>query len=177
MSTQWEPSACRSCQWSQKRYHQKFVGVFGLSGLLWSGRASMLPLGTVSLSLWIISVHSAFIAVHQSIKNCGIWINQLDHLPPVITTYFFLIFSKHTWKNLRANLLHLQFLVNNCVYNSHTDITYCLYRHTTAITYCLYRHTTVLIHEILCLSNQLWCSDFLTPPTPLIIPHRLPAFL
>ena len=27
------------------------------------------------------------------------------------------------------------------------------------------------------LANQLWCSDFLTPPTPLIIPHRLPAFL
>ena len=28
-----------------------------------------------------------------------------------------------------------------------------------------------------CLANQLWCIDFLTPPTPLIIPHRLPAFL
>ena len=27
------------------------------------------------------------------------------------------------------------------------------------------------------LSNQLWCIDFLTPPTPLIIPHRRPAFL
>ena len=27
------------------------------------------------------------------------------------------------------------------------------------------------------LANQLWCSDFLTPPTPLIITHRLPAFL
>ena len=27
------------------------------------------------------------------------------------------------------------------------------------------------------LANQLWCSDFLTPPTPLIIPHRLPAFI
>ena len=27
------------------------------------------------------------------------------------------------------------------------------------------------------LANQLWCSDILTPPTPLIIPHRLPAFL
>ena len=24
---------------------------------------------------------------------------------------------------------------------------------------------------------QLWCIDFLTPPIPLIIPHRLPAFL
>ena len=27
------------------------------------------------------------------------------------------------------------------------------------------------------LVNQLWCIEFLTPPTPLIIPHRLPAFL
>ena len=27
------------------------------------------------------------------------------------------------------------------------------------------------------LANQLWCIDFLTPPTLLIIPHRLPAFL
>ena len=27
------------------------------------------------------------------------------------------------------------------------------------------------------LANQLRCIDFLTPPTPLIIPYRLPAFL
>ena len=27
------------------------------------------------------------------------------------------------------------------------------------------------------LANQLWCSDFLTPPTPLIIPHELLASL
>ena len=27
------------------------------------------------------------------------------------------------------------------------------------------------------LAYQLWYIDFLTPPTPLIIPHRLPAFL
>ena len=27
------------------------------------------------------------------------------------------------------------------------------------------------------LANQLWCIDFLSPPTPLIIPHRLPVFL
>ena len=27
------------------------------------------------------------------------------------------------------------------------------------------------------LANQLWCIDFLTPPTHLIIPHRIPAFL
>ena len=27
------------------------------------------------------------------------------------------------------------------------------------------------------LANQLWCIDFLSPPTPLIFPHRFPAFL
>ena len=27
------------------------------------------------------------------------------------------------------------------------------------------------------LANQLWCIDFLTPPRPFIIPHRLPGFL
>ena len=27
------------------------------------------------------------------------------------------------------------------------------------------------------LANQIWRIDFLTPPTPLIIPHRLPVFL
>ena len=27
------------------------------------------------------------------------------------------------------------------------------------------------------LANQLWCIVFLTPPTPLIIPHRLPGLL
>ena len=58
--------------------------------------------------------------------------------------------------------------INKCVYSSHTYIKLC--------TYCLYRHTRALIHEILYLANQLWCSDFLTPPTPLIIPQRLPAF-
>ena len=26
-------------------------------------------------------------------------------------------------------------------------------------------------------ANQVWRMDFLTPPTPLIIPHRLPVFL
>ena len=153
----------------KKRDHEKFVGGFALSGLLGSGRASVLPLRTLSLGLWVIAVDPAFIAGHQSIKNCGIWIDQLDHLSAVMTTSFFLIFSEHPWDKLRVNLPHLQFLANNCLYSSHTDIKLCIY--------CLYRHTTVLIHEILYLANQLWCSDFLTPPTPLITPHRLPAFL
>ena len=129
----------------------------------------MLPLGTLSLSLWVIAVDPAFIAGHRSIKNSRIWIDQHDQLLVVMTTYFFLSFSEHPWDELHANLPLLQFPSNNFVYSSHTDIK--LY------TYCVYWHKMVLIHEILYLANQLLCSDFLTPPTPLIIPHRPPAFL
>ena len=93
------------------------MGGFALSGLFGSGRASMLPLGTLSLGLWVIAVDPAFIAGHQCFKNCRIWIDQLDHLPAVMTTSFFLIFSEHLWDKLCANLLHLQFLANNCVYS------------------------------------------------------------
>ena len=123
---------------------------------------------SLSLGLWVIAVDPAFIAGHQSIKICGIWIDQLDHLRAVMATSFFLMFSEHPWDKLRANLPHLQFLTNNYVYSYQTDIELC--------TYCLYRPTAVLIHENLYLANQLWCSDFLTPPSPLIIPHRLPVF-
>ena len=149
--------------------HRKFVGGFALSGLLGSGRASMLPLGTLSLGLEVIAVDSAFTAGHQSIKNCWIWIDQLHYLPAVMTMSFFLIFYENPWDKLRANLPHIKFLVINCVYRAHTDIKPC--------TDCLYRHITVHIHEILYLANQIWCSDFLNPPTTLIIPQRLPAFL
>ena len=108
----------------KKNDHQKFVGGFSLSGLLGSGRASTLPLRTLSLGLWIIAVDPDFIAGHQSIKNCRIWIGQLDHLSAVMTTSFF---SEHPCDKLRANLSHLQFLANNCGYTSHTDIQLCTY--------------------------------------------------
>ena len=58
-----------------------------------------------------------------------------------MTTSFFLISSEHPWDKLRTNLPHLQFIANNCVYSSQTDIK--------LRTYCLYRHTTVFFHEIL----------------------------
>ena len=46
---------------AKKRDHQKFVGGFALFGLLGSGRARMLPLGTLSLDLLVIAVDPAFI--------------------------------------------------------------------------------------------------------------------
>ena len=49
---------------AKKRDHQKFVGGFALSGLLGSGSASMLPLLTLPLCLWVIAVELAFIAGH-----------------------------------------------------------------------------------------------------------------
>ena len=56
----------------KKWVHQKFVGGFALSGLLGFGRASMLPLGTLSLGLWVLAVDPAFITGHQSIIYSGI---------------------------------------------------------------------------------------------------------
>ena len=50
----------------KKRDHQKFVGGFSLSGLLGSGRLSMLPLGTLSLGLLVIAGDQAFIVWHFS---------------------------------------------------------------------------------------------------------------
>ena len=61
LSVLWEPSACRPCQCCQKKGSSKVCGRFALSGLLGSGRASMLPLGTLSLGLWVIAVNPAFI--------------------------------------------------------------------------------------------------------------------
>ena len=64
LSVQWEPSAYNHACAVLKRDHQNFVGGFTLSGLLGSGRASMLPLETLSLGLWVIAVDPAFISWH-----------------------------------------------------------------------------------------------------------------
>ena len=76
-----------------------------------------------------------------------------------------IVFDKdeHPLDKLCPNLLHLQFLVNNCVYSSHTVIK--------LRTYCLYRYTPVLIHEILYLAIN---SGVLTS---LLLPHLSSAFI
>ena len=119
----------------------------------------MLPLGTLSLGLWVI-------AGHQSIKNCGIWIDQLDHLPAVMTTSFFLI-SDHPWDKLRANLPDLQFLANNCVYSCHTDIKLC--------THYLYRHTTVPMKFFIWPINSGVVTSLLLPHLSSSLTDSLPS--
>ena len=46
------------------------VGLLCLA-FLGLGEPYMLPLGTLSLGLWVIAVNLAFITGHQSIKNWG----------------------------------------------------------------------------------------------------------
>ena len=145
---------------SKKRDHQKVVGWFALFGLIVSVKGSLLPLWT-PLGLWVIAIDPTFIAGHQT-KNCGIWIDQLDHLPAVKTTSFFLIFSEQPWDKLSVNLPNLLFLVNNCVYSSHTDIK--------LSTYCPHRHTAVLIHEI------LWGAMNSGVVTPILLQHHSSSF-
>ena len=49
----------------KKRDHHEFLGGLALSGLLGSEGSSMLPLGTLSLGLWVITIDPAFIAGYQ----------------------------------------------------------------------------------------------------------------
>ena len=142
------------------------MGEFALSALLGSGRASMLPLGTLSLGLYVITVDQAFIAGHQSIKNSGIWIDQLDHLPAVMTTSFFLIFPEHPWDKL--SLIFRIF--------SSSWIIVCTVPTLTSKCALI---TSIVSRRSLSKKFFIWPinSDSLTPPTPIIIPRRLHASL
>ena len=116
----------------------------------------------------VIVVDPAFIAGHQSIKNWEVWSDQLDHLLAVITSSFFLIFPVHAWDKLRANThtfsssriieCTVLILISNCALIVSID-------------------TQRPLPMNLYLVNQLWFSDILTPPTPCILHHRLPALL
>lgn len=48
----------------KKRDYHDFLGELALSGLFESGRASIHPLGNLSLFLWAIAIDQAFIAGH-----------------------------------------------------------------------------------------------------------------
>ena len=144
LSVQWEPSACRSCQCCQKKGSSKVCGwICSVWPWVWESQHA----STGNFVSWSLghSSRSSFhhrLPEHQEPRD----LNWSARLSPCCHDNVFLIFSEHPWDKLRANLPHLQFLVNNCVYSSHTDIKLC--------TYCLYRHTTVLIHEIFLFSQS-----------------------
>ena len=55
----------------KKRDNQKFVGGFALSGLLGSVRASMFPLRTLSLGLWVIAIDQLSSQVTRASRTAG----------------------------------------------------------------------------------------------------------
>ena len=61
------------------------------------------------LCLLVIAVDPAFIVGHQSIKNCRIWIDQLNHVPAIMTTFFF-------WSSLST--LGTDFTQIFCIFSS-----------------------------------------------------------
>ena len=166
MSVQWEPSACRSCQHCQKK-------------------------GSSKVCAWICSVWPSWVweNQHASIGNSVSW--SLSHRSK---SSFHRRSPEHqelcdlNWSARPSPCCHDNVFLSDLLWApfaqifhifSSSQIIVCTVSTQTSqlCTYCLYRHTTVIIHEIRYLVNQLWCSDFLTPPTLLIIPHRLPAFL
>ena len=158
LSVQWEPSARRSCQCCQKRDHQKFVGGFALSGLLGSGKASMLPLG-----------HSCRSSFHR-IKNCGIWIDQLDHPPAVMTTSFF-------WSSLST--FGTNFVQIFRIFSSSRIIVCTVPTMTSLCTYCLYRHCALIvsIDTRRSLSMKLFIWPINSAVLTSLLPRRLHSFL
>ena len=138
LSVQWEPSACRSCQFSQKKGSSKVCEWICFVWHSWVWESQHASTGnSVSWSI-VHSNRSSFhrrSPEHQELQDLN-W----SALPsPCCHDDVFLsdLLSEHPWDKLRTNLPQLQFLTNNCVYSSHTDIKLC--------TYCLYRHTTVLM--------------------------------
>ena len=70
LSVQWEPSACRACQCCQRKGSSIVCGWFCSIWPSWVWGASMLPLRTLSLGLWVIAVDPDFIAWHFfQVKN------------------------------------------------------------------------------------------------------------
>ena len=163
VSVQREPSACRS-----KKGSSKVCG--WICSVLHSWVRDSQHASTGNSVSWLLG-HSSRSSFHRSSPEHQ-ELRDLNWSAWPSPRFRDNVFLSDLWEplgKLHANLPHLQFLGNNCVHSSHTDIKLC--------NYCLYRQTTVLIHEILYLVNNLWCIDFLNPPTPLIILHRLPAFL
>ena len=143
---------------------------FALSGLHGSRRASMLPLGnSVSWSLG----HSRRSSFHS---------NSLRASRTVRSELISSTISLLSWQRLSfwssLSTLGTNFAQIFRIFSS-SRIIVCT---VTTLTSNCARIVSIDIRRSLCMKlfiwpNQIWCSDFFTPPTPLIIPHRLPAFL
>ena len=133
LSAQWEPSVCRSCQCCQKKGSSKVCGRICSVWPSWV-LESQHAFTRNSVS-WSLGHSSKSSFQRSSPEHQEVWGSVLISLTISLLSWQRLSF----WSSC-ANLPHLQFLINNCVYNAHTGIKLC--------TYCLYRHTTVLIHEI-----------------------------
>ena len=83
----------------KKRDHQKFVVGFALSGLLGFGRASILPLGTLSLGLWVIMLYTHLQHHNDTIIKTQ-WITHArsktleDFFNKIFTSHFICKFRK-----------------------------------------------------------------------------------
>ena len=76
--------------------------------------------------------------------------------------------SNSLWQGWNCGLVH-------CPGGNNTDPIWIVLASSDGISYWTPLKPQHSNHNTNPLANQLWCIDFLTPPTPLIIPHRLPA--
>ena len=70
----------------KERDHHEFPSELALSGLLGSGGVSVLPLGTLSLGLWIVTINPTFFTGHQRVNDPWTRGNELNHLLAVPNT-------------------------------------------------------------------------------------------
>ena len=59
------------------------------------------------LGLWVTAVDPAFIAGHQNIMNCGIWIDQLDHCPAMTSWHLSFWSSLSTFGTNFMQIFHI----------------------------------------------------------------------
>ena len=129
LSVQWEPSACRSCQCCQKK---------GIIKSLWVDLfcLAFLGLGEPACFHWELCLLVSGSSEHQELRVLS-WSARPSPCCHDIVFLSDLLWAP--WDKLRAQSPHLQFLANNCVYSSHTDIKLC--------TYCLYRQWNSLFGQ------------------------------
>ena len=84
----------------KERDHHELPSGPALSGLLGSGRVSVLPLGTLSLGLWMVTIHPAFVTGQQRVNDTRIRGNELNHLLAVTNTPLLLFVTEQSGNKL-----------------------------------------------------------------------------